>query len=322
MLKLNSAGIRFDVGPFSDLPQTSPENHFDHFFAFVFPSKYGPLKVVIDFRDKTEVCSEALAWADVYGVSNLEPDGNAEMKGPRAGREEKISVLGPYFGIKLFGTLETAFLGLRNHFLSGRYTSVSLKRRLSSYRWQSVRPELSSFTSGPKDECYVFHASTLYGKQSNSEETNKYRSAFIRAARRHADFEGGLVARNSQYVDDFFRDVTIENGFTQEEYASKTRKSNIVFNTPSVWGCIGWKLGEYLAYGNAIISMPLNRALPLPLEHGKHIFFVESEDQIDSAVSELMNDPGLRNRLQNGARSYFDEVCSPTASIERLITER
>ena len=54
-----------------------------------------------------------------------------------------------------------------------------------------------------------------------------------------------------------------------------------MLNTPGVSGCLGWKLGEYLALGKAIISTPIQRQLLADLEHGTHIHVVDgSEDSM------------------------------------------
>jgi len=311
--------VCFDIRPFVALPQSSPEDHFDHFFACIYSRNGTSLRVVIDFRDKSELCAEALEWAEVYGVVNVAPQDYAQKQKDDPVNASKILAVGPYFGINLYSSIMAVRQALRNHILSKKFSSVSLKRRISSYRWQTVRPKLSWFQPEPKQSRYIFHASTLYEDQSNGQVANSLRASFIRAARRHAIFEGGLVSRQNQLADKSFQDIVIARGFSQKDYMKKTKKSTVVFNTPAAWECLGWKLGEYFAYGNAIISTPIKQMLPAPLKHKENIFFVKDAEQIESAVAELMSDEKLRNGLQNGARKYFETFCSPEAIVERLV---
>ena len=86
-------------------------------------------------------------------------------------------------------------------------------------------------------------------------------------------FEGGF-APGKDDISDRFNKLTINLKYSGYEYLSNTKRSLVVFNTPAVQSCFGWKLGEYLALGKAIISTPLTNTLPSPLVHRKHIHIV------------------------------------------------
>ncbi len=73
----------------------------------------------------------------------------------------------------------------------------------------------------------------------------------------------------------FFVDFTMASRIPFTEYMTKLKSSLVIFNTPAVFGCHGWKLAEFRALGKAIISTPLTRELPSPLEHGTHVHFVD-----------------------------------------------
>ena len=86
-------------------------------------------------------------------------------------------------------------------------------------------------------------------------------------------------------------------------------------------GCLGWKLGEYLALGKAIISTPIQRQLPADLEHGTHIHVVDgSEDSIRDAIQRITCDGAYRLRLEVNSRAYFDRYVNPQSAIERLVS--
>jgi glycosyltransferase involved in cell wall biosynthesis len=104
------------------------------------------------------------------------------------------------------------------------------------------------------------------------------------------------------------------------EYLDRTRRSSLVFSAPSVHACLGWKLGEYLALGKAIVSTELGRALPAPLEHGVHVHYVRSEvDDMTEAIEEINRNSGYRRTLERGARRWYEEYMAPSVVAAKLI---
>ena len=92
-----------------------------------------------------------------------------------------------------------------------------------------------------------------------------------------------------------------------------------VFNTPAYWQCHGWKLGEYMALGKAIVSTPLSNDLPAPLLHGEHIHIVEnSQEAMREAVSFILTHPDYRQRLETNIQSYWQQYGTPEASLHLL----
>jgi glycosyltransferase involved in cell wall biosynthesis len=106
------------------------------------------------------------------------------------------------------------------------------------------------------------------------------------------------------------------------QYIRKTQSSTVVFNTPAVLRCHGWKLAEFLALGKAIISTPLERLLPAPLEMGRDIHYVDpvSVDSIRDAVERIRGDDAYRRHLEEGARQYYVKYLQPAAVIRRILS--
>ena len=104
------------------------------------------------------------------------------------------------------------------------------------------------------------------------------------------------------------------------EYIEKTKQSVFVFNTPAFWNCHGWKLGEYLAMGKAIVSTPLSNDLPYPLEHGVNIHFLkdDSEEEMQNAINQIIENQAYRKKLEAGAKKYWDTYGTPEKSLELL----
>ena len=100
----------------------------------------------------------------------------------------------------------------------------------------------------------------------------------------------------------------------------KMTLSAFAFNTPTVHGCHGWKLSEYLAMWKAILSTPILNELPAPPEHGRHAHFAQTDAEMREGVEKLIHDPADRADLQEGARDDYRLHASPEAAI-RVILE-
>jgi hypothetical protein len=99
----------------------------------------------------------------------------------------------------------------------------------------------------------------------------------------------------------------------------KTKLSAIVFNTPAVHSNHGWKLGEYLAMGKAIISVPLSNNLPKELVHGKNIHFISNVNNMKVEIDFMLEKSNYRITLENGAKEYFLKFATPQKVIENIL---
>ena len=122
------------------------------------------------------------------------------------------------------------------------------------------------------------------------------------------------------FYEEVYKDFIYDKRLSMDDYIKKTKESILVFNTPSVCGCHGWKLGEYLCMGKAIISSPLLREMPGEgLTHGKNIHIVNSPEEIYDAVVKINSDAQYRKRLEDGARRYYEKWIAPEIVIQRLL---
>jgi hypothetical protein len=97
----------------------------------------------------------------------------------------------------------------------------------------------------------------------------------------------------------------------------------VVFSTPAVLQCHGWKLGEFLALGKAIIMTPNINMLPHKLENTKEVLIISDineTQQYKSKIESIVFDPKLRAFLEANAHTYYKEYLEPTKVIERLLT--
>lgn len=281
--------------------------HDNHFFAFVITKGTSQKKVIVDFTDDSSIDSTALQWADVYGKINLEIS-----KTPH----NKIVSIGPSFGIRIYSLVETIWFAFSN--LLKSYSRIPNKRKfLSNYKAQFKRPKLSDYSLKPPKKNYIFFMASLWKKES---ETNKFRANFIKSckANTNIEFEGGFAPRTKKDIEGF-EDLTTEARIDMMTYLENIKASLLVFNTPAVASCHGWKLAEYLCLGKAIISTPLTRQLPKQLESGLDVIYTTGTiEDLTETVNKIFTQPLLRQELELRAYAYYNMFLAPKKVIELL----
>lgn len=314
--------VYFSFHYFKDLKQNNGLDDFDQYFAFVvIENKKIVKQVVIDYRDKNNLNINALDWCDVYGKVNFNSQ-TEEFKLLSNDHKTKVYAIGPNFGIKIWNVFETYYHLFINYMKGIGRHPVNFRTFFAGYNWQIKRMSYEQYRISTPEKNYIFFISTLYHHSDIFRSaTNKFRAAFVRACKKSEiiNFEGGLLARGNHLHKEEYSDVIVNDYVPTNLFLEKIRKSFVVFNTPAVWGCHGWKLGEFLAMGKAIISTPLLNEMPFQFEHGKQVHFVQTEEDIDNAVKMIMNDSLYAQKLEKGAKEYFDNYLAPDKIIEYLI---
>lgn len=276
-------------------------------------------KYVIHGDDTYQIKEELYDWCDVYGSVN------ANFKKTSQRYHEKLVALCPSFGIRCWSPFKTVINAFRC-FPKGE-SLMTIKRYFGQHKRLLHRLGYEDYLSPTRElkpYGYVFFLSTLWYNDEwnrNDEGVNLRRANFIRACKHSgkAVFDGGLVSlgkdRSSESV---FSDCLCDE-VSMKEWLEKTKQSTLVFNTPAFWNCHGWKLGEYLALGKCIVSTQLQNDLPVPLEHGKNIHFVEdSQDSMAEAIGFILSHPEYQRKLENGAKEYWAAFGTPTAALKLL----
>lgn len=314
--------ILFDVTPFPKHLFNKYKQNNSSLIMMV-----GDIKIYIDADDKINIDEDAYAWCDVYGKINTLDTQLQTYK--------KIYAIGPSFGITLDNRVRVIIDSMRNYRNIYRFSDISFRTFLKDYLYTFLRRRpLTSYMAEKKEQGvlsnYIFHASTLWYNQFAATDTNMYRGEFLKACKKaRMDIEGGLFYIDSPAVlaemPDYpkyltlYKDFIYKERLSMDDYIRKTKESVLVFNTPSVCGCHGWKLAEYLCMGKAIISTPLTREMPEDMVHGENIHFVNSPEEIYDAVVKINSDEVYRKKLERGAREYYEKWLAPEMVIKRLI---
>lgn len=317
--------LKYDIRPFKCLPFKTIMD-YSHGIPLVFHLKGGDkFNCFIDFVDTSAVMADRYEWSQLYCKVNV--------KQSDIGFYNKLFVIGPSFGMREDNIFNTFSLLLCNLSKSWGYSTVPKKVYLRDYLYTILRREtLSKYEEKVEtDDNYIFHASTLWYDTRTDATTNSYRGDFLMCAKElDVKIEGGLyyidspgvIAEFPQYVDylEKYSDFLYKKRLSMNQYISATKKSFVVFNTPSVCSCHGWKLAEYLCMGKAIISTPLSREMPGEgLVHGKSVHFVSTKEEIKDAILKIRSDAEYRHQLEKGARDYYEKYLSPEVVAKRIV---
>lgn len=278
-------------------------------------------KYIVDWGDDHLIDESDYNWCDQYGKINYNPE-----KTPVVHREKIVS-MAPGFGVQVWGKYRSAYYSLVN-LISEISHVIAVKKFMAKYYKQYKHLPLGCYEPYEPNLNYVYSVNTLWNSDewiNNDDTVNQYRANFINVCKALSivNFEGGFVYSHIKNDNQRFEDLIIEAPWIPKKtYIQKIKESTLVFNTPAWALCHGWKLGEYLAMGKAIISTPLLNALPSPLEHGKHIHIVSGEeDAIKDAVELIISDKEYRNHLEKNAYDYYLKYVSPIQSIKLLVTQ-
>ena len=263
-------------------------------------------RVFIAANDFATVDPAVVAWADVVGQVNVDPD---------AHRSAKVVPLGPSFGTPWYSIPSLAAFVLRVGLMTSPGRTPAMLR--DYLRHQVERETVAAYVPGVSDPATVFFLANFW---SNAPEANQRRLRFVKAVQRvpMVSLDGGFWSAGAMPPE--FEPFRYEQRLHHADYLTRTRRSAVVFNTPAVHDCLGWKLGEFLALGKAIISTPLGRELPGRFEHGEHLHLVaDDEDEIAHAVELITGDHDYRTRLERNARRYWEEHLTPASVARRIV---
>lgn len=296
-------------------------------FAMVVSTEGGVKRIYIDYGDWSEVNEAYYEWADVYAKANVLPEDASRPK---------ILVIGPSFGVKLWNPVKCMLMGVKNFQEIKRSCGTSYRRTLKQYIMdygymfiRRKRYEYYHRFTNEEEPDYFFSFNTLWYGELSYNTTNKLRGDFMRQAQRLMKrFEGGFIYLDSanvlrefpkykEYLQEY-SDLIYKKRISMSEYDQRNRKSCFVFNTPSVAGCHGWKLVEYLCEGKAIISTHLTNLMPGNFIHGTHYIEANTPEEMADAIVQLRDNYNLVQTLKKNGFQYFNDNLAPEVVIKRI----
>ena len=313
--------ISFSHHYFSDSLYNSPAD-YDKGLCVVINHHDRLKKVFIDFHDADTISDKHYQWCDVYGKINIQSEVLPLFP--------KIIAIEPSFAVNMLNISVVFGIWSRLLFISQKPVSLLTYLRDFFYLFIRRRRYEDYLSSVPHDD-YIFAISTLWYDPLTASTTNKDRGEFLKISKElFSNVEGGFFYIDGDNVKKQFpsyenyleeyREFIYNKRLSPKEYLKKTKKSTLVFNTPSVLGCHGWKLAEYLAMGKAIISTRLNNEMPGDF-NGSQMVLINNIEELRAAIVHLKTDKGARKILEEHASNYFNNELAPEQVIKRIINK-
>lgn len=266
-------------------------------------------KIVISAEDWTDVNIKLYKEVDCYAQVNVDEGQIRSFP--------KLFPIGPNFGIRYFSLIDywkftwklKQKTGLKNPYIRD-YRKNSLKR--------SYYPFYKEVSSQEKAN-YTFYLNYPWSKHSKVTENRKLIIQLLQKLKEEdkIDFKGGFSKRRLGYHPGL-EQLSASKIYDHKDYLTEVKKSNFVINTPAVHDCLGWKLGEYLALGKTIISLPINRVMPGKFVKDKHYLEIERIDDLEDAIARIINDKEYSLELSKNASNYYKENLAPASVIKRI----
>lgn len=97
----------------------------------------------------------------------------------------------------------------------------------------------------------------------------------------------------------------------KRHYLAAVKAATVCVTTAGLHDSIGWKLGEYVAFGKAIVSERLAHRLPGDFAEGVHYLPFASSDACVAGVDLLLSDDARRARMQAANLAYYRDFLRP-----------
>ena len=318
---VGKGNVFFSSKYFTTLNKKGDAYSYDSYMALVIIEDEILYRVIIDFGDDYPIRKNAYKWCDVYGKINYDP-----IRTPTE-LQAKILSIPPGFGIKIWNIFDALWFSVSNLLKLRGDRQISLRKHFHSYLSQYKALRLENFVGSSSSMCtkenYVFFIASLWPHQNCITGTNLFRKMFIETCiKNDLDFEGGfLITENNHPQFNEFKNFMFNRRYPLTEFIEKTKKSSLVFNTPAVHNCHGWKFGQFLAMHKAIISTPFQNNLPEDLVHGENIHFISDSSELDEAILKISSDDTYRKNLEAGAQKYYYKYASPITVIDQIFTK-
>jgi hypothetical protein len=285
-------------------------------------------KVVVDFYDRADkILPQALEFSDIYFKRQLGPETRVAARGTHA---EKIAPAGltiAGFSGSALRHVCIAILGsLRASQARRSWDAADLLRRAYAELrlWAtSLPPDAARLRdTDVKRRHIVFQPrlwDTVPGSGDDFDVANQERIAIVRALRRvFPDQDDTIGLLHSEIATAMARDLLLRRNVTTGTYYKQLRHSLVAVNCTGLSGSVGWKFGEYLAAGTAVVSQPIEKELLSPVVEGVHYLAYRDPDECAALCHRLVSDNTMSSRMCEANRQYFMEWVNPPAHLMHL----
>jgi hypothetical protein len=146
---------------------------------------------------------------------------------------------------------------------------------------------------------------------------NDMRAECVRWLRKElgSRFFGGLA--HDPFASAHYRDVLLPDAglANKRRYLALLKQYPICIATTGLNGSNGWKLGEYVAHSKAIVTEPLQHAVPGDFGSPGHFLEFTTPDGLLEATTRLIEDRELRCAMMMNNHRYYGAYVRPDALV-------
>ncbi len=156
------------------------------------------------------------------------------------------------------------------------------------------------------------------------ERINESRIRIIRALRQRFGecFLGGLNDTNSRLSRVLAPELIVDRRLTERrKYLQTVHSCDICIGTVGLYESIGWKTGEYVAAGKAIVNERLRFDPGGGFREGSNYLPFDTPEQCIQAVEALAADPEKRYEMQLANYRYYQRYLRPDQLVLRTLEQ-
>ncbi len=276
-------------------------------------------RLYYDVLDGPEIDTDLLEQCDYYFKRSYAPEFMAGYQ-----HAQRIVPLGLNYEVHGDGRDWTdAWRGLHNEVgFTARLKVLSRALGLSG----SFRPSVSAMVPGPGSaKTSVIFLTQVWSAEGhdhpvgpNVHEMNAHRAACIRLLRRRFGQSALVGFRRTPLAEQWYPDLIADVSTSKASYFSYLQGTAIGVSTTGLFGSNPWKLGEYVAFGKAVVSEPL--VYPVPgFNAGEHYLEFHSAEECVDLVQRLLDEPDLRNAIAARNVDYYRQHLRPDQLVMRTI---
>ncbi|HEY0356928.1 MAG TPA: glycosyltransferase [Mycobacteriales bacterium] len=156
--------------------------------------------------------------------------------------------------------------------------------------------------------------------RDDREPLNELRATCVRRLRREfgGAFTGGLAP--TPYARAAFPDCVAPRSVTaRPAFLALVRQADVCVATRGLFGSNGFKLGEYVAAAKAVVSEPLQYAVPGDFRPGRNYLGFADADECVEQVAALVADPGRAYAMKTANYRYYHEYVRPDRMVLKTL---
>jgi Glycosyl transferases group 1 len=161
---------------------------------------------------------------------------------------------------------------------------------------------------------------TTPGSGDQFDVANDDRIATVLALRRAFPHERAIGLVHSEVAAAMAPELLLPEHVRTGKYHAQLRQARIAVSCVGLSGSVGFKFGESMAAGTAIVSQPISHEFLAPIIEGVHYLAYRSPEECVDVCRRLMSDRALVARMHEVNRRYFLDWVDPSAHVAHLLT--